>query len=77
MEKKFRWLSAHRPVPFAWQAQDLHESGAVGNATQASAEKGEQLLDHGARAFCELLDDVDKFDPEMFRGRARNRDFSR
>ena len=66
MEQKFRWLSAHRPVPFAWQAQDLHESGAVGDATKASAEKGEQLLDHGARAFCELLDDVDKFDPELF-----------
>ena len=66
MEQKFRWLSAHRPVPFAWQTQDLHESGAVGDATKASAEKGEQLLDHGARAFCELLDDVDKFDPELF-----------
>jgi creatinine amidohydrolase len=66
MEKKFRWLSAHRPVPFAWQTQDLHESGAVGDATKASAEKGEQLLDHAARAFCELLDDVDKFDPELF-----------
>jgi hypothetical protein len=72
MEKKFRWLSAHRPVPFAWQAQDLHESGAVGDATNASAEKGEQLLDHGARAFCELLDDVDKFDPELFRRRPKN-----
>ena len=66
MEQKFRWLSAHRPVPFAWQTQDLHQSGAVGDATQATAEKGEQLLDHGARAFCELLDDVDKFDPELF-----------
>jgi creatinine amidohydrolase len=72
MEQKFRWLSAHRPVPFAWQAQDLHESGAVGDATKASAEKGEQLLDYGARAFCELLDDVDKFDPGMFRGGARS-----
>ena len=72
MEKKFRWLSAHRPVSFAWQAQDLHESGAVGDATNASAEKGEQLLDHGARAFCELLDDVDKFDPELFRRRPKN-----
>ena len=71
MEKKFRWLSAHRPVPFAWQTQDLHESGAVGDATKASADKGEQLLDHGARAFCELLDDVDKFDPELFRRRPR------
>lgn len=67
MEKQYRWLSAHRPVPFAWQAQDLHESGAVGDATAASAEKGERLLDHGARAFCELLADVDRFDPETLR----------
>ena len=29
--------------------------------------KANKLLDHGARAFCELLDDVDKFDPELFR----------
>jgi len=62
MEKEFRWLSTQRPAPFAWQAQDLNPSGAVGDARQASAEKGERLLDHGARAFCELLHDVDKFD---------------
>ena len=64
MEKDYRWLSAHRPAPFAWQAQDLHSSGAAGDATMASAEKGEMLLDHSAHAFCELLADVDKFDPE-------------
>jgi creatinine amidohydrolase len=62
MERDHRWLSPHRPAPFAWQAQDLHASGAVGDATQASAEKGQRLLDHGAAAFCELLADVDKFD---------------
>jgi creatinine amidohydrolase len=67
MEKDYRWLSAHRPAPFAWQAQDLHASGAAGNATLASAEKGQRLLDHGAAAFCELLADVDKFDPEMLK----------
>jgi len=64
MEKDHRWLSAHRPAPFAWQAQDLHSSGAAGDATQASADKGERLLDHGARRFCELLADIDKFDPK-------------
>jgi creatinine amidohydrolase len=62
MEKEYRWLSTHRPAPFAWQTQDLHPSGAVGDATLASAEKGERLLDHGARAFSELLADVDNFD---------------
>jgi creatinine amidohydrolase len=61
-EKEFRWLSTQRPVPFAWQVQDLHPSGAVGDATKGSAEKGEKLLDYGARAFCELLADVDNFD---------------
>jgi len=68
MERRYRWLSAHRPAPFAWQAQDLHPSGAAGNATLASAEKGDRLLDHGARAFCELLDDVDKFDVKTLSG---------
>jgi creatinine amidohydrolase len=65
MARDFRWLSAQRPAPFAWQAQDLHPSGAVGDATQASAEKGERLIDHGAKAFCELLDEVDRFDLQM------------
>jgi len=62
IEKDYRWLSTQRPAPFAWQAQDLHPSGAIGNATKASADKGEQLLDHGAREFIALLKDVDKFD---------------
>lgn len=62
MESDHRWLSTQRPAPFAWQTQDLHGSGAVGNATLASAEMGERLIDQGARAFCELLGEVDKFD---------------
>ena len=62
IEKEYRWLSTQRPAPFAWQAQDLHESGAAGDATKASADKGEKLIEHGARAFCELLTEVDKFD---------------
>jgi len=66
MERDYRWLNAQRPAPFAWQAQDLHPGGAIGDATAATADKGRQLLDHGARAFCELLADVDRFDPSTF-----------
>jgi creatinine amidohydrolase len=66
MAKNFRWLSAQRPAPFAWQAQDLHPSGAAGDATQASAEKGEHLIEKGAQAFCELLSDVERFDLKAF-----------
>jgi creatinine amidohydrolase len=69
MEEQYRWLSTQRPAPFAWQAQDLHPSGAVGDATLASAEKGEALLEYGAHRFIELLEDVDKFDVRDF---ARN-----
>jgi creatinine amidohydrolase len=71
MEKDYRWLSTHRPAPFAWQAQDLHASGAAGDATTASAEKGERMLDHGAHAFCELLEDVDNFDVKRLSGGPR------
>lgn len=65
IEKTYRWLGTQRPAPFAWQAQDLHPSGAVGDATQACVEKGERLLAHGARAFCELLADMTRFDPAV------------
>jgi creatinine amidohydrolase len=62
MAQDFKWLSAIRPVGFGWMTQDLHESGAVGDAARASAEKGARALAHGAKAFVELLHDVDRFD---------------
>lgn len=62
MDRDFKWLNAHRPAPYAWAAQDLHPSGAAGDATQATADKGHALLEHGARAFCELLLEVERFD---------------
>lgn len=61
MTSEFRWLSASRPAPFAWAAQDLNPQGAIGDATLATAEKGKALIEFGARAFCELLEDVNRF----------------
>jgi creatinine amidohydrolase len=72
MKKNFRRLSAQRPAPFAWQTQDLHPSGAVGDATLATPEKGDRLLDQGATAFCELLDDVDRFDLKLLSNRPKS-----
>lgn len=63
MVEEFAWLSAHPPAGFAWMAQDLHPSGAVGRATAATREKGEVALAHGAAGFAALLQDVDRFDP--------------
>jgi creatinine amidohydrolase len=62
MAKEFIWLGAYRPAGFAWMTQDLHPSGAVGDATLASASKGEAALKHGAEAFVELLREIDRFD---------------
>ena len=62
MAEDFKWLSAFRPAGFGWMTQDLHPSGAVGDATRATAPKGEQALAHGAKAFVESLQDVDRFD---------------
>jgi creatinine amidohydrolase len=62
MAEDFKWLSAFRPVGFGWMTQDLHPTGAVGDSTLATAKKGEQALAHGAKAFVELLQDVDRFD---------------
>ena len=61
MERDYTWLRADFPAGFGWMTQDLHASGAVGDATVASAEKGEAALDHGAKAFVELLKDVERF----------------
>jgi creatinine amidohydrolase len=62
MANDFKWLSAFRPVGFGWMSQDLHPSGALGDATLATAAKGEAALRHGARGFVELLGEVDRFD---------------
>jgi creatinine amidohydrolase len=67
MAKEFKWLGAYRPAGFAWMTQDLHPTGAVGDATQASAAKGEVALAQGAKAFVELLHEVDRFDLSRLR----------
>jgi len=62
MERAYTWLRASRPAGLAWMTQDINPTGAVGDATAASAERGEAAFAHGARAFVELLDDVARFD---------------
>ncbi|MDR3494337.1 MAG: creatininase family protein [Ancalomicrobiaceae bacterium] len=61
-EQEFKHLRGYGPVQFGWKTQDLNPAGAIGDATLATAAKGEASLDHGARAFVELLDDVHRFD---------------
>lgn len=62
MERDYKYLRADFPAGFGWMTEDLHVSGAVGDASLATAEKGEAALEHGALAFVALLSDVARFE---------------
>lgn len=66
--RDFRHLRAYGPHAFGWKMHDLNADGVAGNAARASAEAGEELIDHAVEGFIELLDDVDRFDLKLFHG---------
>jgi creatinine amidohydrolase len=61
-ERDFTHLRASGPHAFGWKMADLSAAGVAGNAAAATAAAGEAILDHAARGFVELLDDVARFD---------------
>ena len=67
MAREFKWLGAYRPAGFAWMTQDINPTGAIGDATLASAAKGDAALARGAEGFVELLREVDRFDLSRLR----------
>ena len=70
MEKEgYRRLSAVGSGRMGWMAQDLHPSGACGNAADADAERGRALVEHAAQALVELLQEMDRFPLDTFRAR--------
>lgn len=46
----------------AWCAEDLNDAGATGNASAATAELGERLLDHYAARLAGVIDAASRFD---------------
>ena len=62
IEADFAWLRTGRPTGFGWMSQDLSATGAMGDASAATAQKGEASADYGATAFIELLQDIAGFD---------------
>jgi len=55
---RYRELGFHGNASMGWATQDLHPSGACGDATQASAQAGAALLDHIAQRLARLLGEV-------------------
>ena len=57
-----RLLSLEGKIPFAWLTHELSQSGVIGDATTATQEKGDQLLDSLANGWKQVLEDIYYFD---------------
>jgi creatinine amidohydrolase len=61
MANEFALLRPSPPHAFGWMAQDLNIAGTVGDATNATAEKGAKTAAHQADGFITLLRDIAAF----------------
>ena len=62
IERDYRFLRAEgAAVGFGWQAQDLHPSGACGDATDSDAERGRRVVLSKAEGVAALLEEVIRF----------------
>jgi creatinine amidohydrolase len=62
MENEFKFLRPTGLHAHAWIAQDIHPSGAAGDASLGTAEKGKTTAEFQAERFIELLRDVERFE---------------
>lgn len=68
----YRRLSPVGQGRMGWKAEDLHPSGACGDAASADAERGRRLVDHAANALNELLIEMARFSPDQLKERNEN-----
>jgi creatinine amidohydrolase len=61
MADEYKWLRPTGLHAMAWMAQDVNGSGAAGDASLATVEKGKATAAFQAKGFAELLADVAKF----------------
>ncbi|OYR14735.1 creatininase family protein [Brucella thiophenivorans] len=59
-ESDFKHLSLSGGAKPAWQMQDINPSGAAGNATLATAEKGRKTIDFAAERLVEVLAEIER-----------------
>ena len=55
-------LTPEGGVGFGWETQDLHPSGALGDASAATAGDGRMILEHQAARLVKLLDEIGQID---------------
>jgi len=54
-------LSMEGKLPFAWVTKDFSKSGVLGDATTATKEKGDRLLDSVSDGWVEVIQDIYRF----------------
>ena len=62
MTDTFKHLRAYGPHAMGWKMRDLSPEGVTGDASVATAAKGEALLLQATRGLSELLGDMQQFD---------------
>jgi creatinine amidohydrolase len=65
--ERYKHLRAYGPHAFGWKMSDLNDQGVAGDASAATAKRGEQLIAHAVSGIIELLEDVAAFDLSLFR----------
>ncbi|MEY4140263.1 MAG: hypothetical protein RLZZ371_2445 [Pseudomonadota bacterium] len=61
---QFDILGNGKSAKLGWQTQDYNPAGAVGNAANATAQKGQVMVDAAARALARLLLEIDRLPPD-------------
>lgn len=61
LARDYRYLTPEGRIGFGWQTQDLHPSGACGNALDADAERGARSVELAARGLVALLEEVHRY----------------
>jgi creatinine amidohydrolase len=64
---KFSILGNGKSAKLAWQMQDYNAAGAAGNATAATAAKGQALLDAAGRSLAQLLVEIDQLPADILK----------
>lgn len=71
LERTMRRLGPQGEASFSWLAGDLNPQGVAGDASLATAELGERLVDHYARALAEVIVDARDFSMDRLGGAPR------
>ncbi len=65
--RDYKHLRAYGPHAFGWKMRDLNSAGVAGDASGATAQRGEILIAHAVTGIIELLEDVAAFDVATLR----------